>query len=133
MKDEKETKTGGVSTRAALIAALVILVGLPISVWAAIFASDVRRTHGVLREHGVTQGGALTGSGEPFDPTPVAVGEGRPYSAFGWRIDRLGGPERAARRLRTYLRLPEWVAPHQSEAAALLEEVEKLPPPEDRD
>lgn len=99
---EDSRPSGGLTTRAIAIVTIVVVALCLASLWAGLFIGEIQETHRIIRK------------------VLFIRLIGRRAMLPDDAIRRLGGRERAARRLSTYLRLPAWVAPCKRTAVSLL-------------
>jgi len=109
----------GLSTRGAVLAGVGVVAILALALFTGFWLVPFLQIRSLLKQRVVVRNGWNW----------TRFGEYPGYSEYGsttWpllpaeTIKRLGGPERAARRLRTYLRMPRWAAPNKVEAVYLL-------------
>ena len=94
--EEKPESAGGLSTRAAVVVGAAVALLLVTATALGVWGLPVLRTHRALAE----QANSVAGT--------VDV------------VGRLGGKKFARHHLRTYLWLPDWLAPHKAEAVDVL-------------
>jgi hypothetical protein len=105
-------------------AALLFLALLGLGCWLVVLPA--RQAHVVVGEWGRSRllpsvGSVLNTTASP-DYTPLAIGDPLLVRSTAEAIDRLGGPEQAARKLALYARLPGCFASRREPAIELLGE-----------
>ena len=118
MTEDKLKKPSGPSARTAVLAGAGVVFIFVLAVFIAVVVGPLLHTHEVLQEYREKYRAAHpTGIVLPGGMPTLKPDEDRPSQEA---VERLGGPERAKRRLLLYLRLPERFTPRKREAVRCL-------------